>query len=475
MKYGIQALLVFASLFLGAQGLHAQGESSPFAFENVAVVDVVDGSVDPGMTVLVRGDRIERVGETGTVEVPSGATVVDATGEYLIPGLWDAHVHSSWARSWHFPLLVAYGITSVRNMHTTVDTALQLTSAIQRRLASGEVLGPRFLANGPIIDGDPPAWPGAVVARTAAEGRAAVDSLAEGGADFIKVYDNLLPQVYEAILDEARRIDVPVDGHVPFLVRPERAAAAGQRTVEHTSGINLGCSTKADSLRGEFRSLLERVPSMGPGERVGAFFRLVGAAGDSRDPELCRRTARAYRESGMSVVPTLVVSEPGRAAALVADPARMALLPREVRERWKAMAASGPGPIAAAVEGGEWPAPENTRLLHDDGVRILAGTDIGNPFLVPGPSLHDELALLVNEAGLSPLEALRAATIGPARTFGMADSLGAVAEGRLADLVLLEENPLEDIHATTSIVGVVLNGRYLDRTALDELTARASR
>ena len=443
------------------------------AIVGATVVDVEAGELRSGRTILVEGNRIVGV-VPGETDVPEGAEVVDASGRYVVPGLWDAHVHSAASVSWHFPLLVAHGITSVRNMHTTVDTALELTSAISRRISSGQLLGPRFLANGPIIDGPPPAWPGAVTAATPEEGRAAVDSLASGGADFIKVYDNLSPETYRAIADEARRHGIPVDGHVPFLVPPAEAAAAGQRTVEHTSGINLGCSAAADSLRKEFRGLLERMPSMGFPERPRAFFTLVLAAGDRRDPELCAGTARAYREHGVTAVPTLVVSTRGRASELVADSSRMALLPPPVRERWTGMARAGPGPLPEERSDVEWTAPKNTKLLHEAGVPILAGTDIGNPFLVPGRSLHDELELLVVEAGLSPVEALRAATLQPARTFGMADSLGTVAEGRLADLVLLEENPLEDIRATASIAGVVLDGRFLDRAALDGLLARAA-
>ena len=200
---------------------------------------------------------------------------------------------------------------------------------------------------------------------------------------------------------------------------------------------------------------------------------LVRAAGDARNPERCRQTVRAYVEHGVSVVPTLIIGalDP---PALVADSARMSLLPPDVRGMWAGMVAGGPSPIAAVMEGAEWTAPGNTRLLHEAGVPVLAGTDVGNPFLIPGLSLHEELSLLVDEAGLTPLDALRAATITPARTFGMADSLGLVADRQLADLVLLRENPLSDVAATRSVEGVVLNGRWLDRGALDGLLAEAA-
>lgn len=437
-------------------------------FVHANVVDVETGEIHPDQSIFVQGNRIVGVAPSGQAGVHAESRVIDADGRYAIPGLWDAHVHSAGGVDWHFPLLVAHGVTSVRNMHTTVDSALNLTLDIKRRVASGELTGPRFLANGPIIDGYPPVWPGSVVVRNAAQGRAAVDSLAAAGADFIKVYDNLRPDAYAGIMEAARARGIPVDGHVPFLVGPLAAAAAGQRTVEHTTGINMGCSPLADSLRTEFTELLERLPSMEYPENTVAYFTLVRAATDTRDVELCAEVVRAYREAGVVVVPTLVMEDID-AAAVVADTTLMAMLPAGVQQWWTGMASGGPGPIETVFAGSDWTAPLNTRLLHEAGVRVLAGTDIGNPFLVPGASLHDELALLVDEAGFSPLDALRAATIAPARTFAMQDSLGAIAVGQLADLVLLDRNPLDDIRATTSIHGVLLDGAYLDRGALDAL------
>lgn len=474
----VRSLLpVMALVAMMPSACQSNGDDAPpsadLVISNVTVVDVESGEAVPRRTIFVEGNRIVAVRPTAESAVPEGAALVDATGLYAIPGLWDAHVHSAAGVSWHFPLFVAHGITSVRNLHTTVDTALELTNSITRRVTSGELLGPRFLANGPIIDGSPPSWPGSVVAATPEEGRTAVDSLAAGGADFIKVYDKVRPEVYRAIAGAASERGIPVDGHVPMLVPPEDVAAAGQRTVEHTSGITMGCSTAADSLRTEFGGLLERLPSMSFPQTAVAFFTLVRAAADTRDPELCARTARAYRDHGVAAVPTLSIGaiDP---PALVQDSSRMALLPPDVRGMWTEMAERGPGPIDAVMGSGEWTAPPNTRLMHETGVPILAGTDVGNPFLIPGLSLHEELALVVEEAGLAPLDALQAGTIEPARTFGLADSLGLVAEGQLADLVLLRENPLENIAATRSIGAVVLDGRYLDRSALDELLARAA-
>ncbi|HXI02151.1 MAG TPA: amidohydrolase family protein [Candidatus Saccharimonadales bacterium] len=440
------------------------------AIRDVNVVDVTDGSVHPHQTVLVSGDRISVVGPADAIHASPGAEIVDGAGGYLIPGLWDTHVHSAASLKWHFPLFLAYGITSVRNMHTSAGNPLELVSSIKRRLATGELLGPRFLANGPVVDGDPPVWPGSVVVRNADEARAAVDRLVDGGADFIKVYDRLTPESYFAIMERAKERGIPVDGHLPFLIKAEEAAAAGQRTIEHTSGITSGCSAKMDTLRADYVRYLAKLPGMPPyPDALVGFFTLVREALDSRDPASCMKTVHAYLEHGVTVVPTLVANAASNPQAFVNDPVRMGLLPPAVREQWKEMAAGGSpleailGPVAGTLV-------ENVRMLNDAGVVILAGTDVGNPFLVPGLSLHRELEQL-RGAGLSPLQALQAATIRPARVFGMAGSLGTVEAGKLADLVLLDASPLESISNTQRIRSVVANGRLFRRADLDRLLA----
>ena len=457
-----------------AAGCQAAPRTADLAIEHATVIDVRDGSLAADRTILIAGGRITAVAPSSGVRIADGVPTVDATDRFVIPGLWDSHVHSATSIGWHFPLFLAHGVTSVRNMHSTVDTALGLTTAIQRRLASGDLLGPRFLANGPIIDGPPPTWPGTVLARNPDEGRAAVDSLTDGGADFIKVYDALDLPTYRAIAAEAKSRGIPMDGHVPMRVPAESAAAAGQRVTEHLSGITMSCSNRADSIRAEYSAFLGRMPTLPYPMSMIGFFSLVRAASDTRDPAACARVVAAYHDHGVTVDPTFVTfvagNDPG---AVLGDSARMAMVPPAVVGMWRQMAASEltrtmrnlMGPVVDN-------AFENLRMLHDAGVPVLAGTDLGNPFLVPGASLHDELELLVR-AGLSNLEALQAATIAPARTFGLADSLGVVAKGTLADLVLLDRNPLDDIANTRTVRSVVLRGRLLDRAELDRLIDRA--
>ena len=468
----------------------AYARAPTVAIRDVTVVDVSDGSLHPGYTVLVAGNRIGAVGPNDKVRVSEDAVIVEASGGYLIPGLWDMHVHSVAnvavdraseavaARDWHFALLLAHGITGVRNMNDgTADLTLELSSSIKRRLEEGSLRGPpRFLAAGPSLDGDPPLGSNPVVVRTAAEARAAVQQLASNGADLVKVYENLSREAYFAIMDEARRRRIAVDGHVPFRITPEEVAAAGQRTAEHPEAIAAGCSTAAEAERKRFASVLADYNSLSKDEKFLAMFRHVRALYDSRDPAACTSTIEAFRRNGVAVtVDLLAYHHVVNATQVLADSARMRLVPAAIRRNWESLNASEATREFQAILRPIVPLElENVRLLNEAGVVLLAATDVGVPFQVPGFSLHLELERLV-EAGLTPLEALQTATLNPARVLKMSESLGAVEAGKLADLVLLDANPIENIRNTQKIRAVVADGRLYRRADLDQLLAGAGR
>jgi len=464
----------------------ARKGATTVAIRAVTAVDVMDGSLRGKQTVLVTGNRITAVGPADQVLIPDDADVVDATGGFLIPGLWDVHVHSvanvTWdmdVRSignaeWHFPLFLAYGVTAVRNMNdATADPTLELTRSVKRRLATGDLRGPRLLANGPAVDGDPPLTSNPVVVRTAAEARAVVDTVADQGADFVKVYTNLSREAYFAIMDHARQRGIHVDGHVPFRVLPAEAADAGQRTFEHLLAMALGCATEADSERKEFARILSDSGRSVVVERSPLeLFRHERRLYEMRNPAACTETIKAYRRNGVAEAPSLVgYHHVVNAKEILSDAKNLQLVPPAVRRNWEERLASKTGRTVRSILGPLVPLQvENTRLLHEAGVVLLAGTDVGIPMLVPGLSLHEELALLV-EAGLTPLEALRTATVNPARILGTGDSLGTIEAGRLADLVLLDANPLADIANTRRIRVVIANGRLYRRADLDRLLA----
>ena len=337
----IPCLLLFAC---------SPAQSPTVAIRDVIVVDVRDGSLHPEHTVLVAGNRIAAVSSAHEVAVPDDAEIVEAAGSYLIPGLWDMHVHSVAnvavdrsnellaAQEWHFSLFLAHGVTGVRNMNDgTGDVTLELTKSVRRRLAEGELRGPpRFLSAGPSVDGDPPLGSNPVVVRTAAEARAAVQQLASHGADLVKVYENLSREAYFAIMDEAGRRGIPVDGHVPFRVTPEEAADAGQRTAEHPDALAAGCSTAAEAERKRFASVLADYNSLPEREKFLAMFRHTRALYDSRDPAACASAIEAYRRNGVAVTADLVAyHHVVHAEQVLADTDRMRLVPQEIRRNWE--------------------------------------------------------------------------------------------------------------------------------------------
>jgi imidazolonepropionase-like amidohydrolase len=450
-------------------------QTEQLAIQGVTIVDVTDGSLYFDQTVLIRGNVIETIGPAEQVRIPRRSVVVEASGKYLIPGLWDMHVHSATSVDWHFPLFLAHGVTGVREMNDgTGDVTLDLTNSIRRRLAEGELSGPpRFLSCGPSVEGDPPLGAdNPVVVRTAAEARAVVDSLAEAGADFIKPYENLSREAYFALLDQARRRGIAVDGHVPFRVKPEEAAASGQRTVEHPEALAAGCSPEAEAERERFERVLAEFHSLPESEQFLIQFRHYRALYDSRDPAACASVFETYRQHGVAVTVDLVAYHHiVHAEEILADTARMRLVPEAIRRNWQNRVTSETFQEFRSIL---LPIPplelENVRLAGEAGVVLLAATDVGVPLQVPGFSMHVQLGRLV-EAGLTPLEALRTATLNPTRVMGLADWLGTVEAGKLADLILLDANPLVDITNTQRIHAVIADGRLYRRADLDRLLA----
>ena len=420
---------------------------------DVTVIDVRAGERREHRTVTIEGGRVLSVEELGgePVPPPPGTEVVLGEGRFVIPGLWDMHVHM--LTSPRFPeLFLAHGVTGVRDMF-----GLEPVAPLRARLESGELLGPRMAGAGRILDGNPPYWPGSLVARDAAEGRAAVAELSLG-SDFVKVYSRLSREAYFAIAEECRGRGFPFDGHVPWGVRAREAALAGQRCIEHLSGVIEGCSTEE-----------ERMVETGL-TRSGR----LRLALDTYDPARAAELCALFRERGTWHCPTLTVL---RALGSLDDPEftadpRLESLP----PFWKGVWDPRQDRRFQAYEAEDWALARETfakslelvGLLHAAGVPLLAGTDCANPYCFPGSGLHDELELLVR-AGLTPADALRAAIWNPAVFLGRSAELGTVEAGKLADLVVLDADPLADIGHVRAVWGVVRGGRWLAGEARSEL------
>jgi imidazolonepropionase-like amidohydrolase len=433
----------------------------------VNVIDVTGGPTRTDMTVVVRGNRIASAGAADSIVTPADAAVIDGRGKYLIPGLWDMHVHAAWPDMADplAELFVANGVTGVREMWGDPGIIKDWKAHVAER----DGWYPRIVAAGNLVDGPEPVWPTSIRVRSANDARQEVQSLARAGADFIKVYSHLPRDAYFAIAAEAKKQGIPVVGHVTIAISAFEASTAGQRSIEHLTGVALACSAlEAQILEATAHTIASRGWAA-----ASAFERGAGALIDSTyDEARCQSLAQLFLRNETWQVPTLTVrynithlDDP----ALASDP-RIRYVPGFVRQRWSDRAeALDRAPAREAAQQAQYRREVAiVGVVFRAGVPILAGTDELNPYCLPGFSLHDELARLVG-AGLTPLAALQAATLNPARFFHATDSLGTVESGKVADLVLLDGDPLADIHNVSRIDAVVTNGRLIDAAERERL------
>ena len=417
-----------------------------YLIRNVSVVDVERSALVKDRDVAVVGDRIERIAPAGEID-PSGLTVIDGSRLYLMPGLFDAHVHLTPSVDTFGPMLVANGITCVRDTGAPTGVILEL----RRQAEAGEVLLPRIVCTGAIIDGNPPVWPFSEACDEPAEARAAVGKLAEAGVDQIKVYSLLKKDVYLAAVEETHARGLKATGHVPVDVDFDEALAAGQDCVEHLTGM--------DKVIGKLAGW-QPAPETGPWGWFGAWEAFPAAPREGLEAFAARVAA-----SGMHHCPTLVVMKSiGRAAdpdEADGDP-RMAYVPASLKSFWRG--ASGMADRSARV------VPHMQAMvaeLHKAGVPLMIGTDLANAYVFAGFAVHEEMQLF-QDAGVPAADVLKAATIVPARFCGVDDALGTVEEGKTASLVLVRDDPLRDIGNASKVEAVFLGGRYFDRAALDD-------
>jgi imidazolonepropionase-like amidohydrolase len=455
------------------------GQNAPptLIFEHVTVIDATGAKPRSDFSVELDGDRIGRVAKR--IKAPGGAQVINAKGKFLIPGLWDMHVHLGFPEQ-YFALLVANGITGIREMYTGLPVRTLL--GYRSRPDVPRIAIPAFL-DGPLMVTPGVALPeGAIPVSNEREGRAAVRFLSQGGFDFLKVYNSLPRDAYFAIADEANKLNMPFAGHVPEAVSPLEASEAGQRSEEHLMNLMLACSTNEDALRAERIRVMNGGGSMTNEERFRllAFPQTEGLL-DTYSDSKCRHLFETFVKNRTWQTPTLVVMNGfAHGDELVKDP-RAAYMPRE----WRATAHPRQKFYMQDLKAEDFDAlvkritellerhKQLVRDMHKAGVPLLAGTDVSglNPVLA-GFGLHDELALLV-ECGLTPMEALQTATRNPARYFGLENEFGTVEEGKAADLVLLDADPLKDIHNTQKVRAVVMRGRFFSRSDLETMLARA--
>ena len=431
---------------------------------HVNVIDTETGQEVPDRTVIISGGKISEVRASGKTTEPANAKILDGRGKYLIPGLWDMHVHT-WDYESTYPLYVANGVTGVRDMFGPPDA-----NKFRAELGKKQVIAPHFYLASPIVDGHPPVWPDSIEITTPEQARTVVNDEKQRGADFIKVYSRLAPEPYFAIAAESARAGIPFEGHVPNQVSAWQASDVKQKSFEHLYGIALACSTREQELQAKI------LPNAPLKDRVA----MTAEAIRSYDESKCSDLFERLKKNGNWQVPTLTVL---RSLGLLNDlqftqDGRLRYFKKEYRDwlaptnelRFKSWT---PADFALQREQFQF-SKKLVGAMFRSGVPLLAGTDAGNPYCFPGFSLHDELALLV-ESGLTPLAALQGATRNPAIFMNATDRYGSISKGKVADLVLLDADPLQDIHNTNKISEVFLDGKEFDRATLDLILKNAER
>jgi hypothetical protein len=461
-------LLYFAFLLafcLAPTEKSLQENSVATSIRHVTVINVANGSEFKDQTVTIHGDRIVSIAATQDSDnaLPDS---VDAHGAYLIPGLWDMHVHVHDVGE--LPLYIANGVTGIRIMSGEKDT-VAYRAELARQQPSPEI----YLASA-IVDGSPPVWPGSIVVKKPDDARRSVDEIKAGGADFIKVYTRVPREAYFALADQAKQQHIDFEGHVPDAITAQEASNAGQRTMEHLQGIGVACSNQQQAL----------MNALSRAEYFRDRLAVTADAYRSIDQAKCQALFAQFRGNNTWQVPTLSVLRIWgllNESKLTSDP-RLAYIGKKSRERWQERIqpqlriwTNQQYQFARSIFSAD---QHIVGAMFRAGVPIMAGTDAMNPFCFPGFSLHDELAMMV-DSGMTPLAVLQSATINPAKFLAggegklNAKDFSVIEPGKIANLVLLRADPLADIHNTTQIQAVWLRGKYFDQVALAQLLETA--
>lgn len=435
-----------------------------FILEHINIINVLDGTIENDQTIRVEKGLIKSISRTSDNDSKK-YKVYDCSGKFIIPGLWDMHIHDandSATRYEYIPLFLANGVTGIRDMWGSAEM-LKLRDEIK----TGKFTGPRMIVGSPIVDGAKPFFRRSLSAKTPEQGRHYVDSLKDAGYDFIKIYSLLREPVYLAIAKECKKKSIPMEGHLPIEIGFEEAIDAGQRSFEHNFNINRYLSRREKSSIQWAHNYLDTV-HVPKAEQLMVSTEPTGIS--FKDLYLSDAVLHKMRKNRVAVVPTLTLLQ-GRGFS----PSQMAVqtkglnyLTEDFVQYWMHQEPAFP-PEFIKYFG------VAAKFLMDKNVLVLAGTDVNNPFCVPGFGLQQELINL-HEAGLSNLQVIQTATINPARFLYMEDKLGTITEGKFADLLILDENPLNDITNTQKIYAVIVNGKYISHSDIaDMLKAQKKR
>lgn len=462
MKYYHHFLLL---LLIGCSGI--QKNRVDLLITSASLIEISSGNILEGKVIAIAGDTIHSVFDEALLGTYSATETINAEGKFIIPGLWDVHMHFGGGDSLIqenknlLNLYLAHGITSVR------DCAADLSPSVlqwREEIAKGELLGPTIFTSGPKLEGYKSVWVGDIEIGTTEELNRAIDSLQRMNVDFIKITDNTLsPELYLQALMEAKRRGIRTSGHIPFSLSLFEVSAAGLGSVEHLTYLLKAGSTREREISAAFaagkityREALPLLVDSYNEQIADSVFLFMAQQGTAVTPTLTISKTLAYLDQDDHthddylnyIGPGLRKTYVGRVERAARDDASAIAMRHRVFEKSKSI----------------------LKQVHASGVMILAGTDAGylNSFVYPGISLHQELALFV-DAGLSPLQALQTSILNGPKFLGKTDRFGDIQQGHQADLVILNANPLHDIRSTEDIFGVMTKGNWLDRARLDQL------
>ncbi|MEE9362973.1 MAG: amidohydrolase family protein [Cellulophaga sp.] len=446
--------------------------------ENITTIDSKNG-IKENQTVILKDGKIFKVIPSGELQLSKNNTIIDGTGKYLIPGLWDAHVHFSYIEELAprmFDMFLTYGVTSVRDTGGRID----FMKKWKEKSVAQPTTAPRVMISGPLLDGIPNVYDGSSAARPALSiGLNSIEAVAKQihkldsiGVDFLKAYEMLTPEQFGTITKLAKEKGLKVTGHIPLSMDVISASNAGLNSLEHMRNLDLSCASNADELLARRRQILLNENDEQGGvlrSRIHNSQRKIAL--QNYDDDKAKEVLRVLAKNKTWQIPTLALT-----SNFIEKPFNnsdwkktFTFLPDSIEQSWKIK--------ITKVNSTKIDSFRNTyvkwsfnmvKKIHQEKIDIMAGTDCPIFFLTPGISLHQELAMLV-KAGLSPLEALKTATFNPAKYFNLENELGLIKETMFADLVILDANPLENIHNTKRINAVIKQGKYYSREKLNEI------
>lgn len=460
----MKSIFVNLSLFFCCIGSFAQKQPADLLIKDVTIVQIEEGTILPHQFVVIKGDRIIETGNTAIEKNYNAKKVINASGKFIIPGLWDMHVHFGGDtliddNEQLLPLYLAMGVTTVR------DAAGDISPAVlkwRNLINEGKMMGPHIFTSGPKLEGKKSIWPGDLEIGNEAELKLALDSLEKLKVDFVKITDNTLaPDLYLQSIKQARQRGWKTSGHIPGVFTLLEASAAGLSTIEHMNRVLRAAYGDEEKL------MQQRKEDKANGRAVTK--QLL----QTMDTTIAVNNFRRLVAYGTAVVPTMIG---GYINAYMDEndhqqDGYLKYLGPELKRTWKARKNLNDDAKAIAARHQQFETTASfLHLLDKAGITIIAGTDAGymNSFIYPGIGLHQELELMVKYGGISPQAALKASVINGPAFFGLQNDYGAVSKNKKADLLLLDANPLEYIKATQSIHAVVRNGIYMSRAALDK-------